>query len=220
MTSMDRVERWTAELGLPGLTDPLDPLGQAIGVQLYRMLAAGAPVRLLQVADELGVTVEAVDNALTGRPGIVRDDTGNVTAYLGLTLKPTPHRISFDENTLYTWCAWDTMLVAHLLGRDLEVISPCVVSGVDVGLTLTGDGIAKANPSSTRVSMVTPTLEALADDFHAAFCGRIHFLADDEAGRTWLNDNPDGLTLTLSEAFNFARIRNERVFGTALGVAA
>lgn len=220
MNTMDRLQQWTASLGLPGLTEPLDPLGQAIGIHLYRMLATGVPVQPLLVAEAIGVSEQAVHDALEGRPGVVCNDAGNVTAYFGLTLKPMPHHLVLDGKTLYTWCAWDTMLVAHILGREVDVHSPCPVTGSEVRLTLGGDGVVRASPSTARISMVTPTFETLATDFHAAFCGRIHFLAHQDAELAWLADNPDGLTLTLDDAFEFARTRNERVFGSALADAA
>lgn len=55
MNTMDCLQQWTVSLVLPGLTEPLDPLGQAIGIHLYRMMATDAPVQPLQIAEaELG----------------------------------------------------------------------------------------------------------------------------------------------------------------------
>lgn len=212
-----RLQAWSRSLGLPGLTEPLPPLEQAVGVALYRALAEGRPVPPERLARVLGTATSEVVDAITDRPGIVLDEAGCVTAYFGLTLKPMPHRILLGGQELFTWCAWDTLLVASITGREAEVSSPCVQTGAPVHLRLGPDGVEVAHPAGARMTMVTPPLDDLAADFHAAFCARIHFVVDDGAAAGWLAANPDGLILGLAEAFAYATDRNRRVYGDAFG---
>ena len=85
---------------------------------------------------------------------------------------------------------------------------------------LTSDGAHDLGGTGVRVTMVTPTAADLAQDFHAAFCARVHFVVSEEAGRQWLSENPGGMVLSLEEGFAFALARNERVYGDALMPAA
>ena len=121
--NLDRLRAWSEGLGMVGMTEPLEPLQRRLGLRLYRTLAEGEPVSMACLAEAEGIPVAEVAAALCGRPGIVLDDVGDVTAYHGLTLNEMPHALELDGRRLYTWCAWDTMLVVPVLGRLAEAVS-------------------------------------------------------------------------------------------------
>lgn len=215
-SNLERLEDWAEHLGLAGLTEPLEPLHQRLGLMAYRMLADGRPVSPARLAAALRCSEADVVAAMSSQPGVVLDERGHLTAYLGLTLKESPHVLEVDGRRLFTWCAWDTMLVVPVLGRPARVSSACVVTGVPVDVALTPAGATDLACTRVHLTMVTPDADTLGRDFHAAFCARIHFVASEAAGDIWLADNPDGLVLSLDEAFVFALARNARVYGDAL----
>src|SRR5260370_12540932 len=90
---------------------------QRIGVTLQRHLAKGAPVAASTVASDVGLPAAEVDAALEQMPGVFRDDERRMIGYFGLTIREMgKHRIHLDGQTLSPWCAWDTLLIPHLIG--------------------------------------------------------------------------------------------------------
>jgi hypothetical protein len=76
-----------------------------LSVIAIRELAHGEPVPAERIAPGAGLTVSEVDEFLR-RSTAELDDAGRLLG-LGLTLRPTPHRLELDGLVLYTWCAPD-----------------------------------------------------------------------------------------------------------------
>jgi hypothetical protein len=110
---------------------------------LYRDLARGEPVR-------------AAASSLDSVPGIFRDDAGAVVAFWGLALREMPHRFEVDGRTLYTWCAWDPLFIAPILGRTAHVTTHCPTTGQTITFDATPDGPQNLEPETAVMSFVLP----------------------------------------------------------------
>ena len=72
-----------------------------------------------------------VGAALQRMPNVEFDADGRIVG-CGLSLAPTDHQIVFTGSSLYTWCAFDTVLFPVLLGRRAEVRSRCHATGIPI----------------------------------------------------------------------------------------
>ncbi len=93
--------------------------------------------------------------------GMQLDADGNVVG-AALIARPTPHRLRVQGRDLYAWCSLDTLFLPGLLDEAAEVRSTCPVSGEEIRLTITPDGVEAYSPESTVLSVVDP--QALGAD--------------------------------------------------------
>src|SRR5579871_2238058 len=80
---------------------------------VIRLLAAGEPVSMEQIASAAGVPRAEVDAMLSGPPGTDWDERGRLVGF-GLTQRPTAHRFTVAGRQLYTWCAMDALFFPML----------------------------------------------------------------------------------------------------------
>jgi len=179
--------------GFPCLTG--EEREQAIA--LYRELARGEPVR-------------AAPGALDRWPGVFRDHDGDVVAFCGLSLREMPHRFEVDGRTLYTWCAWDPLFIAPILGRPARVTTRCPVTGQTITFDATPDGPRQLSPASAVMSFILPSAQ-LGADVIQRFCHFVWLFADEGAGRQWVSEHPHTFLLSMDEAYELARRRVGRL---------
>lgn len=171
----------------PGLT----PEERERARSLYRGLAHGEPV-------------PAERSSLDDRPGIFRDRDGNLVAFWGLSLRETPHRFEVDGRTLYTWCAWDPLFIAPIIGRTAHVTTRCPVTGRTVTFAATPAGPQDLSPATAVISFVLPC-DDLGADVIQRFCHFVWLFADEAAGRHWGSQHPHTFLLSMDEAYELAR---------------
>jgi alkylmercury lyase len=183
-------------VSLPSLADSLagsfpccDDAPLALG--LLHQLARGEPV--------------TVGTVLDGWPNVHRDEQGRVVAFAGLSLTPTRHGFDVAGRRLYTWCAWDTLFLPALIGREARVTSTCAVTGTEVRLSVGPAGVRDAEPAGLLVSFPAPA-STVATDITASFCRHVHFLAGRDAAEAWLAYNQGGLALSLDDAVELGRL--------------
>lgn len=178
------------------------------GTELYRdlvpLLAEGRPVSAERLAAERGRSPGQVAEAMRRLPGIEYDDAGRVIG-AGLTLEPTRHRFGLGGRTLYTWCAWDTLVYPPILDRAAEVQSTCPATGETVHLRVTPRGVADVEPLGAVMSFPDPDLDRVGHDVRAAFCERSNFFRSEEAARERLEGRDDVDILTPEEGFELGR---------------
>lgn len=89
-------------------------------------LAKGQPVDAAQFAEALGVS-PSEGRALLARDSIKAftypDERGPVVGFGGLAAAPMHHRFEVDGRTLWTWCAWDSLFIPEILGKQARVTS-------------------------------------------------------------------------------------------------
>ena len=175
----------------------LDP---AILVRLLRLLASGNPVDMTMLAAAAGRTVEQIRAQLAKLPDTEYDDEGRIVGQ-GLTLRPTPHRFTIDGEELYTWCALDTLIFPLILDREAHIESVSPATGQPIRLTAGPRGVRDAEPATAVVSLVNPGDIAT---IRSSFCNQVHFFTSSDDARSWLDTNPGGQVMPITDGFDFA----------------
>jgi alkylmercury lyase len=175
----------------------LDP---ALLVPLLRLLAAGEPVAVTDLASEAGRSEEAIRMALAATPETEYDDEGRIVGQ-GLTLRPTRHRFTVDGEELYTWCALDTLIFPVVIDRAATIESTSPTSGGTVRVTATPTGVTAVEPSTAVVSLVNP--EDLTS-IRSSFCNQVHYFTSAEDAQPWLEAHPGGEVLPVADAYRLA----------------
>ncbi len=175
----------------------LDP---AVLVPLLRLLAAGEPVAVTDLADAAGLTEEATRTALAATPETEYDDEGHIVGQ-GLTLRPTRHRFTVDGEELYTWCALDTLIFPVIIDRPATIESTSPTSGGTVRVTATPAGVNAVEPATAVVSLVNP--EDLSS-IRSSFCNQVHYFTSAEDAQPWLEAHPGGEILPVADAYRLA----------------
>jgi len=195
---------------------------QRAAIALYRELAKGEPVDAARLACALCVSsVEA--QALLGREAIkafsYSDEDGHVVGFRGLAVAPMHHRLEVDGRTLSTWCAWDSLFIPEILGREARVMSIDPENQQAIRLVVTPNRIEAVEPASAVMSFVMPDpqiFETSASNVMAKFCHFIFFFSSRESGERWVARYPGTFLYSLEEAYELARRANARSFGAGL----
>ena len=181
----------------------------SVSVSLYRLLAEGRPVSESALATRAGVSEPRVKEILEEWIGVFRDDDGNIVGYWGLALPEMNHRFVVEGRTLYTWCAWDSLFIPHILGQTAQVESACPVTDTPIRLTVAPDGVEEVEPQGAVVSFLTPSPERIQDDVVTNLCHFIHFFASRAAGEEWVSGRPGTFLMDVEEAFILGQLKNE-----------
>ena len=205
----------TTARSLPTLADSLASTfpccdDAPLGLALLDELAKGEPVSVSHLARAVERGQADLAATVDRWPNVHYDQLGRVVAFAGLSVAPSEHRFEVAGRQLYTWCAWDTLFLPSLLGREARVESSCPVTGTEVRLTVGADGVQVAEPSALQVSFPAPASTDTADII-ASFCCHVHFLAGQEAAAKWLAENQDGLTLSLDDAVELGRLATRQL---------
>ncbi|TDJ68341.1 MAG: organomercurial lyase MerB [Planctomycetota bacterium] len=198
-----------------GLRGSLGGRNARLFVTLKRLLVNGRPVRHEQVAEMLGIPRGEVEAALRQLPSVEYDRDGNLVGS-GLTLNPTPHRFEVDGRELFTWCALDTLFFPAILAQTARVSSSCHASGDEIHLTIRPDGVEDLTPPGAVVSIVVPEAEEACCDVRGAFCNDVHYFRSSGDASEWLSAHPDGIVLSVDEAFEVGRGVVELLFRATL----
>jgi alkylmercury lyase len=173
------------------------------------LLARGEPASAEEIAAAADKSPEEVRAALDRFPGADWDEQGRVVG-LGLTLRPTPHRLELEGRTLFAWCALDALLFPVLLGQPASIESPCRGTGEPVNIEVTPAGIEMVEPPSAVVSTVAARDLA---SFHSVSCNDTHFFSSPVAASRWLEKHPEATILPAEDAFRLAQLIAEALLG-------
>ena len=192
----------------------VDEDGRRLAFCIYEALAEGEPVTADDVARRAGADGAWVRKTLDGWTGVFFDDDGRIVGFWGLGLPEMDHRFEIDGKTLYTWCAWDPLFLAPLLGVEARVSSVCPVTGATVTLRVGPEGIADADPPDAVLSFLRPTPD-MGDNAINSFCHFVRLFASRDAAEAWIADRPGTFVLDLDDAFElanatFGRLKGER----------
>ncbi len=137
------------------IADGLKCTNGALCCEVVRQLAIGEPLPPERLATTLKSAPQDVIDDLHTMPDIEFDDGGRVLG-CGLTLVPTRHRFTIHGKTLYTWCAFDTLMYPALLGQTAQVSSQCRATNGTITLTVSPNGIRDLSPPTAVISIVPP----------------------------------------------------------------
>jgi alkylmercury lyase len=212
----ERLEGWARRV--VEASPKLETDQQRFAAHIYHlMVATGEPVTTSQIASSSGVPLARIEESLDAWPLVLRDEEGRVFGFWGLHVEPiTPtHAMDVDGTTVYGWCAWDTLFITEILGRETRVTSTDPWLKTPVRLTVTPNGVTSVDPPEAVVSLLLPK-GGFTDETIQRFCHRIHFFSSPESARSWIGDRPDMFTVTVDEAFELGRITNSLRLGEAI----
>ncbi len=195
---------------LTGASPELDDEGRRVALATYHLLAEGAPLPVSRIAEATDLPSETVEGLLDSWPGVFRDPDRNIVGFWGLTIGPLDpeHRIEVDGRTLWAWCAWDTLFLPDILGREARITSTDPRTGETVRLTVGPDGIAETTHEDAVLSFLVPDGPFSEKDVVSEFCHFIHFFTSREAGEEWVAEHPGTLLLSVEEGLEVGRMRN------------
>jgi len=184
---------------------------QELSIALYRQLAKGEPVSLSTLAHATNRSVDNIKAIIDGWGSEVHwDDNQHITGFFGLDLNRTAHQLEVGEQSLFTWCAWDTLFIPALLDQTVEITSNCPVTNQEIKLSISPSGIQSVQPEFTVISLIAPDTDKIAENVTGTFCCHIHFFANREIGETWSAKNQGTYIVSLEDAYLLGQRKNER----------
>lgn len=169
---------------------------------LVNLLAEGQPVAIDRLAAAASWSVGDVEAVLHRHPSVEWDEEGRLVGF-GMTLRPTPHRFTFDGRTVFGWCASDALMFSVLLDRPGIVESTCPASGRPIRVDVTPRAVLRVEPAGAVVSEVRPSERVR--DVRAEICAVGHFFSSREVAAGWLAQYPQGLLNSVAEDFEIHR---------------
>lgn len=165
----------------------------------FDAIRQGEPVGAAALAATSGLTVSEVDELLARLDGGGRvrlDDHRRVVGIAGLSLEPTPHRLSLNGAWRFTWCALDAVAIPAALAVDAEVITSCWHCDTEIAVTLPGGQPPASRPE--RLWLPHPASTNSLQDF----CPLANLFCDTKHLELWraAAGDPPGQPLDLVEA--------------------
>ena len=172
---------------------------------IVQQITRGKPVTPAALRASLQVRQPELEQRLARLPSDVEfDRAGNIVG-LGVTLVPTSHRVLVGGKLLYTWCAFDTVLLPPQLDVQAQVQSTCPVSGQPITFVATPQGtVLDLLPAGSVMSLIVPAERG--DCTRATFCLQSLFFQSEQAAATFLADHPNTLLLSVEEAGYVGRL--------------
>lgn len=170
---------------------------------IWRLLANGKPVTLNQLADAVSWPVQKVETTLHRQPDVEWNEQGRLIGY-GMTLRPTPHKFTFDGQTVYMYCPSDAGEFPVVLGRSGTIESTCPATGQPIRVEVSPTRVKKVEPSSAVVALVRPDPDTI-ENLRAEVCNVGSYFVSREAAAEWLAMNPQGMVISVEEDFQLHR---------------
>lgn len=178
-------------------------------VRVLRQLARGRPVTAADVDAMIAdLDLDTHEARAFLDPRSEHDAAGNVVGF-GLTLNPTPHRVTIEDTAAFAWCALDTLVFASLLEKTVNVESTAPETGAVTRLAVGPDGVSRVDPPEALITLPvidpehadTSTVAAI----WATFCHRSYLFPSHDEARRWASGNDRVEVASLDEGFALAR---------------
>lgn len=164
---------------------------------LWELAKTGQPLAPMDVASRLQISQESLVAHLARVPDTEFDNEGNIVGW-GITLVPTHHQFWVKGHSLFTWCAFDTVLFPSLLQTEARIQSVCKTTGQPITFLATPQGITDLTPATSILSLILPS--ARYECIRRTFCGQSHFFQTKEAASPWIALHPDAVLLSVEES--------------------
>ncbi|MCB0976923.1 MAG: hypothetical protein KDB02_05640 [Acidimicrobiales bacterium] len=210
---MTSIVESTSDAFVAGLDYLRDPRHQRVALATYELIATGKPARVDRIAEGAGVDIEEVEEWMSDWPAVFRDEDGAITGFFGLSVNDGfAHRFDTDEyGRAWTWCTYDPLFIAKVLGVTARVSSNCPVTGTPVTLTVTPEGVRDLDPPTAVMSMLPPD-RASFRDLITTLCHFIWLFETAEAAESWTAQNPGTFVISVDEGFEIGRRMTDQVF--------
>jgi alkylmercury lyase len=165
---------------------------------IVQQVSRGKPLTMALLGASLQMNQDELEQRLSQAPDTEFDQQGNIVGW-GVTMIATRHRFQIQQQSLFTWCAFDTFLFPPALGETAQVHSTCPVTGQPITFVATPDGMVKGlTPLSTVMSLIIPAerSECVRD----TFCEQSLFFQSEQAAAAFLAMHPGVLILSIEGA--------------------
>ncbi len=183
-----------------GILPSFDPDESWLLIRLWHALARGRALpdkQITAITANLGIAPD-IAISLLHKIG-ERNDEGHVIGIAGLSMDVSSYRFQVNGQTLYTWCAWDTLFLPAMLGQTATVESSCEATEEKIRLTVSPESVEHADPASAVISMLAPSQPRRdsdsAEDIQGAFCHYVHFFRSAETAAEWVSGKPHNLQI-------------------------
>ena len=167
-------------------------------LSILRQVTRGKPIEKTALAARLHMSQGELEQRLSHLPDTEFDPQGNIVGW-GVTLVPTRHGLQIDGKSLFTWCAFDTVLFPPSLQAEAQIQSACPVTGHSITFVATLEGTIKnLVPASSVMSLIIPAERS--ECVRATFCEQSLFFESEQAASTWLAAHPEAILLSIAEA--------------------
>ena len=164
---------------------------------LQGLAETGRPLAQMDVASRLQISLERLAAHLIHVPDTEFDHEGNIVGW-GITLVPTPHQFWVEGRSLFTWCAFDTVLFPSLLALEAQVQSACAASGQSIRFRVGPEGIEELTPATSVLSLILPADRC--DCERGTFCQQSLFFQSEQDAASWMTSHPEAVLLSIEEA--------------------
>jgi len=172
--------------------------------QIMRSIAeTGQPLALADLARRLQMRREILLAHLARVPDTEFDAQGNIVGW-GITLAPTHHQFRLKGRSLFTWCAFDTVLFPPLLQIEAHIQSVCETSGQPLSFVASPQDIREVFPATSVLSLILP--DARGDCVRETFCRQSLFFQTEEAASPWMAFHPGAMLLSVEKAAALGQI--------------
>lgn len=176
--------------------------------QILQTLAeTGRPLTPMDLASRLQISREQLATHLNHLPDTEFDHEGNILGW-GITLVPTPHQFRVEGRSLFTWCAFDTVLFPPLLALEAQIQSVCAVSGQPIRFHAGPEGIQELTPTASVLSLILPAEKGKS--VREIFCQKSLFFASKQVAAPWVASHPEAVLLSVEEAAALGHLTIER----------
>ncbi len=194
---------------------PLEMLASHLAEQLHceqqdlcrpiiQQVARGKAVTKAELQVSLHLSQDELEHRLARLPDTEFDHSGNIVGW-GVTLLPTSYQFQIQGTSLYTWCAFDTVLFPPSLHKEAQVQSSCAQTGQPITFVATPEGVVKdLTPPGSVMSLILP--EQRSDCVRGTFCVQSLFFQSEQAASTWLTAHPEAFLLSVEEAAHVGRL--------------
>ena len=180
------------------LSEQLQCEQEDLCIPILHQVTRGKPIEKAALAASLHVSQGDLEQRLLHLPDTEFDQQGNILGW-GITLVPTRHRFQIQGQSLYTWCALDTVLFPPSLQAEAQVHSTCPVTGRPITFVATPEGIVKnLTPTSSVMSLIIPAERS--ECVRTTFCEQSLFFESEQVASTWLTAHPEAVLLSIEEA--------------------
>lgn len=165
---------------------------------ILHQVSRGKPLTLTALGASLQMSQDELAQRLRQVPDTEFDQQGDIVGW-GVTMIATPHRFQIRQQSLFTWCAFDTVLFPPALGESAQVQSTCPVTDQPISFVATPEGLIKGlTPLSAVLSLIIPAERSECG--RATFCDQSLLFQSEQAASIWLSTHPGALILSVEEA--------------------
>jgi alkylmercury lyase len=171
---------------------------------IVHQVSRGKPLTMAALGASLQMPQDEVKRRLAQIPDTEFDQRGNMVGW-GVTMIPTRHRFQIRQQTLFTWCAFDTVLFPPALRESAQVQSTCPITDQSITFVATPEGVIKElAPVSAVLSLMIPTKQS--DCVRSSFCEQSLFFQSEQAASSWLDQHPAAILLSIQEAARVGKL--------------